>query len=130
MGTYSNGKKIILVIEDDKILLDFYKNMFSLNGINVFFAKDGEQGLKMINEINPDVVVLDILMPKLDGVEILKRMRADEKTKSIPVLILTNYENYRDKVEPYGVVDYLIKSDTEAKEVVRRVLEVLRGRLG
>src|SRR3989338_1807076 len=128
MGTYSNGKKIILVIEDDKILLDFYKNMFSLNGINVFFAKDGEQGLKMINEINPDVVVLDILMPKLDGVEILKRMRADEKTKSIPVLILTNYENYRDKVEPYGVVDYLIKSDTEAKEVVRRVLEVLRGR--
>ena len=122
-------KKVVLVIEDDPIMLNLYENAFKSKGVQVFVAHDGEEGLKLIQETLPNCVILDILMPKMNGVEVLKIMRGDDRTKNIPVLVLTNYENYRDKVEPMGISDYLIKANVTLNDVMERTFKVWGGKI-
>lgn len=117
-------KKIILVIDDDPSLLKLYENMFKMAGVDPMIARDGEEGLRLIKKVNPDCVILDILMPKINGVEVLKEMNNDEALKKIPVLVLTNYANYREKIKDFPIIDYLIKTSVTPNEVVSRVLNI------
>lgn len=118
-------KKLILVVDDDLMLLELYRRLFATYGMNVSVAKDGEEGLQMIIQEKPDFVILDIRMPKLDGIEVLRLIRKDEKLKRTPVLMLTNFdlEEYRKQVEQLGVVDFMVKVGIEPKQLVKRVME-------
>jgi DNA-binding response OmpR family regulator len=82
--------KKMLIIEDDKIVASIYRNRFQAEGFQVQLADDGESGLTAVKQFRPDMVILDLMLPKLNGVEVLKRIRADEATKALPVIVLSN----------------------------------------
>ena len=117
------NKKHILLVEDDEFLAELYATKLNLEGFEVSLASDGEKGLKLIKEENPDLVLLDIIMPKMDGFEVLKQIKSDKKTKSIPVILLTNLSQ-KDEVKKgleLGAVDYLIKAHFMPSEVVKKI---------
>jgi len=118
----------ILIIEDDPFLLDIYATKFSQEGFTIEIAVDGELGFKKINESRPDLVLLDIILPKMDGLEILKKAKESPELKDIPVILLTNLgeEGKIKKGLELGAAQYLIKahhSPGEVVEIVKKVLE-------
>ena len=80
-------KKSILLVEDDEFLAELYATKLNLEGFEVSLAVDGEKGLKLAKEVEPDLVLLDIILPKMDGFEVLKGIKADPKIKNIPVIL-------------------------------------------
>lgn len=121
------SKKIILLVEDDEFLAELYGTKLGLEGYEVLLANDGEKGLKMIKEKKPNLILLDIILPKLDGFEILKAMRAEKESKEIPVILLTNLSQ-KDEVKKgldLGAKDYLIKAHFMPSEVVKKIKETL-----
>ena len=126
-NTASNKKKI-LIVEDEIDVNDILKDRFLEEGFNVFTAQDGEEGLKKALEVLPDLILLDVLMPKMDGVTMLKELRKKEAgKKNIPVVMLTNYNEKEVKKESsdQGAVGYLTKTDWSLDDVVVKVKEML-----
>jgi DNA-binding response OmpR family regulator len=117
----------ILIVEDDEFLADIYKTKFELEGFKVIQAGDGEKGLKAIQTKKPDLVLLDILLPKMDGFAILQTVKKDPETKNIPVILLTNLGQKEDvqKGLNLGAVDYLIKAHFNPAETVEKVKKIL-----
>lgn len=117
----------ILLIEDDPFLLNMYATKFELEGFEIFSADDGERALKAANKDRPDIILLDVLLPKMDGFEVLKELKKNEETKAVPVILLTNLSQ-RDDVEKgmaLGAVDYLIKAHFMPTEVVEKIKKIL-----
>jgi DNA-binding response OmpR family regulator len=117
----------ILIIEDDNFLMNMYTTRFEKEGFKVLMAEDGEKGLKMAKKEKPDFILLDILLPKMNGFEVLKGLKEDEETKKIGVLLLTNLSQ-RGEVEEglkLGALDYLIKAHFMPTEVVNKVKKYL-----
>ena len=83
-------KSTILLIEDDQMIATMYQTKFSMEGQTIVTATDGADGLAKAKELKPDIVLLDIILPKLDGFSVLKELKADATTKNIPVILLTN----------------------------------------
>ena len=123
----SNGH-LMLIVEDETPLLRALMEKFGHHGFRVLTAENGEKGLNLANQEHPEVILLDIVMPKMDGIMVLKKLRADDKTKDIPIILLTNlYDNEKlAEAAQYGVYDYLIKSDWKIEDVVKKVKEKLR----
>jgi DNA-binding response OmpR family regulator len=120
-------KKMILLVEDDEFLAELYGTKLGLEGYEVALATDGEKGLKMIRDKKPDLILLDIILPKMDGFEILKAMKGDKAVKNIPVILLTNLSQ-KDEVKKgleLGAKDYLIKAHFMPSEVVKKIKEAL-----
>lgn len=117
----------ILIVEDDKFLADIYQTKFDLEGFKVFVAGDGEQGLKLAKSKRPAVILLDILLPKLDGFAVLQALKQQEETKPIPVILLTNLGQKEDvqKGLNLGAADYLIKAHFKPSETVEKVRKAL-----
>jgi DNA-binding response OmpR family regulator len=104
----------VLFVEDDPTVAEMYRLRLELDGYQVEVASDGEQAIKMANETVPDLIFLDIRLPKLDGLAVLERLRREERTKQVPVVILSNYSE-RELVErglKLGALEYLVKSQT------------------
>lgn len=104
----------VLFVEDDPSVAQMYKLKLELDGYQVDIAADGEVALRMAKESVPDIIFLDIRLPKLDGLAVLEALRADERTRQVPVVILSNYSE-RELVErglKLGALEYLIKSQT------------------
>jgi len=124
----SNGESIkILLVEDDPFLLSMYNTKFEMENFEVVAAEDGEKGLKLALKESPDIILLDIMLPKLDGFEVLKALKADAKTKNIPVLLLTNLSQ-KEKVQEglaLGAKDYLIKAHFMPSEVVDKIKKII-----
>lgn len=117
----------ILLIEDDSFLLKMYATKFEMEKFNVLLASDGETGVKIAKGENPDIILLDIMMPKMNGFDVLKILKKDESTKRIPVILLTNL-NQKDDIEKgisMGAVDYLVKAHFMPSEVVKKVTDIL-----
>ncbi len=118
----------ILLVEDDKILNRMYQTMLQNHGHQVNIGMDGEEGLRMALEEHPDLILLDIRMPKMDGMTMLDFLRQDEWGKNAKVIILTNLDptNYilKGVVADYPTY-YLIKSNTKSEEILERIEEVL-----
>ena len=119
--------KKILIIEDDANLRNVLEEFFEAVKMLVKTASDGESGLKSLRDFLPDVVLLDIILPKKDGYEIIKEIKNDEKIKDIPVILLTNLGGLNDieKALALGATTYLVKGDYQVKEIVEKVKEVL-----
>jgi len=115
-------------VEDDKFLSDMYCTKLTASGFLVELAGDGEEGLAKIKATKPDLVLLDIVLPKKDGFEILREIKNDESLKNIPVVALTNL-GQKEEVErglKLGAADYIIKAHftpTEVEAKVRAILE-------
>ncbi len=121
-------KKVkVLIVDDDAFLSGIYATKLELDGFEVATARDGEEGLKAAMREKPDLILLDVLMPKLDGFEVLKRLKADPETKPIPVIMLTNLGQKEDieKGLQDGAVDYLIKAHFVPAEAVDKIKKVL-----
>ena len=121
-------KTRILIIEDDTFIMDMYRTKFEMAGYKVLMAEDGNKGIKMIKENKPDIVILDVVMPQMDGFEVLKTIKKDSNLKDIPVILLTNLgqkENIEDGLK-LGADDYVIKAHFTPEEVVGKVEKVLR----
>ena len=102
----------VLLVEDDPSVLEMYRLKLELDGYRVNTAEDGEEGLEKAGRLNPDIIFLDIRLPKMDGLEVLRRLRAAAKTRDIPVIILSNYDE-DDLVARglrLGAHEYLIKA--------------------
>ena len=121
------GKTKILIVEDDEFLANIYQTKFEIEGFKVFVAGDGEQGLKMAGTKAPEIILLDVLWPKLDGFAVLEQLKKDSATKDIPVILLTNLGQKEDvqKGLSMGAVDYLIKAHFKPSETVDKVKKVL-----
>lgn len=121
------NKPKILLIEDDSFLSSMYVTKLEISGFEVEAAEDGESGLEKVKSFNPDLVLLDIILPKMSGFEVLENIRKDADTKDIPVIMLTNLSQ-RDDVErglDLGAQDYLIKAHFTPSEVVTKIKKYL-----
>lgn len=117
----------VLIVEDDPFLLKMYQKKFEIAGFEVQIAADGEEGLSKIKSFLPNIVLMDIMMPKLNGLEVVAKAKADPSLKSIPIIVLTNLSSSTDAktaVEK-GAVAYLVKSDYTPSQVVAKVKEIL-----
>jgi len=117
----------ILVVEDDKFLRELIVQKLLREGYTTAEAIDGEEGLKKIKEENPDIILLDIILPGIDGFEVLRRAKEDEKTNDIPVIILSNLGQQEDidKGVELGAKDYLVKAEFTPGEIVEKVRAIL-----
>jgi CheY-like chemotaxis protein len=117
----------ILIVEDDELMARLYRKVFSFEGYNVEMAGDGQAGIDKAREVKPDLILLDVMMPRLNGLEALGQLKADPKTKAIPVIMLTNLAGQQDtqKALAKGAVKYIIKSENDPQSVAAMVKEVL-----
>lgn len=124
-------KGTILLIEDDAFIAGMYQAKLSLLGYTVRVARDGEEGWKELTSALPDLLLLDIVLPKKDGFEILGAIRKDPKLKTLPVLLLTNLGQKPDvqKGLDLGADDYIIKAHFTPAEVVEKIERVLQRRV-
>ena len=118
----------LLIIEDDQIVGNIYRNKLTIEGFKVELARDGEVGLQMIQSNLPDVVLLDLMMPKLTGVEVLRAMRARPETKGIPVIVFSNtyLTNMVQEAWKAGATKCLSKANCSPKQVIEAVRSVLQ----
>jgi len=121
--------KKILFIEDDAAVLKTIGEGLKSRGYGVVPATDGEEGLNLSKEVNPDLVILDLILPKLHGLKVLEAMRQNDKTKDVPVIILTNLENIVEveKALELGTTTYLVKANYSLDEVIAKIETALEG---
>lgn len=119
-------KKRILIVDDEKQLVSLVSLHMDMSGYDVLTAVDGNKALKMIEEEEPDLVILDLMLPEMDGWEVCRRLRAAERTKDIPVIMLTARSGADDKLKGFecGADDYITKPFSP-RELVARVKRVL-----
>lgn len=118
----------VLLVEDDTFLSGMYVKKLEMENFEVLLASDGKQGLRMIIEEIPDLILLDIILPKMSGFEILKEIKKDRKTKDIPVILLTNLGQKKDVERGFalGAKDYLIKAHFMPSEVVEKIIKTIK----
>ena len=114
--------KKILLIEDEKILSEMYETRLKREGFEVINTRDAEGGLELIKKEKPDLILLDLLLPGMQGQEALKVLKEDPKTKDIPVIIFSNYDTpeVRKEAEKYGV-RYILKANVTTRDLVELV---------
>lgn len=117
----------ILIVEDDELVVKAYTKKLELAKYEVEIAVDGIEGLEKAKELKPDLILLDILMPRLNGIEVLKKIKADPELKAIPVIVLTNVASSENTGECLraGCVSYIIKSSAIPTDVLNEVKKAL-----
>ncbi len=119
----------ILLIEDDQLMIRLYQKVFKFEKYDVAVASNGQEGLVKVKSFRPDLILLDIMMPEMNGLEVLDKLKSDPETKKIPVVILTNLSGTQDAETALGkgAVKYIVKSEHEPREIVKIVKGVLAG---
>lgn len=119
--------KKILIVEDDDFLVQMYATKLEMENFNVVTASDGKQALKMVQKDPPDLMLLDLNLPVMDGFQVLESLKKDPSMKTIPVLVLTNYgqKEHVDRCLSLGAADYLIKAHFVPSEVVDKIKSLL-----
>lgn len=119
--------KKILLIEDESALQKTLGGVLTQEGYEVSSALDGEIGLRTAKAIKPDLILLDLILPKMNGFEVLKALKEDEETKGIPIIVLTNLEGVEDvdKAISLGAKNYLVKAQYSLAEVLEKIKGIL-----
>ncbi|MEK9130076.1 MAG: response regulator [Patescibacteria group bacterium] len=117
----------ILIVEDDLFLRRLCEKKLNKEGFEVFLAEDGEEGIQQAKKNIPDLILLDIILPKIDGFDVLKTLKEDKSTNPIPVILLSNLGQKEDidKGLALGAKDYLIKAHFSPQEIVDKINEIL-----
>lgn len=120
-------QKLVLLVEDDQFLQKILRQRLTEEGVQVEVAGDGEAALKAIRELKPSLVLLDLILPKKNGFEVLAELRKESAFAKLPVVVLSNLGQQEDKehMEALGVKDYLVKADHSLSEMVEKVKEHL-----
>lgn len=123
----SDNLKKVVIIEDDELITEMYKASLAQAKLSIEMYKDGESGLAAIQQNPPDLVILDFMMPKLNGVEVLKKMRADEKLKNIPAILMSSLSDAADKQRALdaGATAYWQKNEVNMVEFETKINELL-----
>lgn len=124
--------KSVLLVDDDLTLREMYSERLKAEGFSVEMAKDGEEALAKASELKPNIILLDIMMPKINGLDVLKKLREQEDTKAIPVIVLTALIQDREKMESItrGADDYIVKSEAMPGDVIQKVHALLEKKGG
>ena len=119
--------KKILFVEDEAALQKTFGDILSQEGYQIVKAMDGEQGLKLAGTEKPDLILLDLILPKVHGFDVLKNLKEDDETKDIPIIVLTNLEGTGDveKAIELGATTYLIKANYTLEEVIAKIKKAL-----
>ena len=123
MSAASTQKKILLV-DDDPLIVRMYERKLAKEGFAVTLAPNGEEAFKALEKDTPDLILLDVLMPKMNGWEVLKKLKENEKTKNIPVITLTSLGDKPEDIQKFkelGVKEYLVKSNVDLKALVEMI---------
>ncbi|MBZ9572446.1 response regulator [Patescibacteria group bacterium] len=117
--------KKILLIEDEEIMIDLLQKKLTKEGYDISVAKNGEEGLEVMREVKPDLVLLDIVMPKMGGFEVMEEMSKDPELKEIPIIIISNSGQPVElsKAQELGAKDWLIKTEFDPQEVIDKVVK-------
>lgn len=117
----------IAIIEDDQVISQMYRMKFEADGFEVQLAENGQQGVDLVKEFKPDIILLDLQMPNMNGSEALSQIRGHDWGKNIPVIILTNLgeEEAPKALRALGIHSYIVKADLTPRQVVGRVKEAL-----
>ncbi len=120
-------KKRILIAEDDEMLMEIYKKKFENSDYELFFAKDGKEALESIKKNDPAVVLLDLVMPEMDGFKVLEMIKEDPKIKDVKIIIASNLSqgNEKEKALKLGASEFLIKSDHNLNELADKIKNYL-----
>jgi len=115
--------KKILLIEDEEIMIDLLQKKLISEGYDVSVARDGEEGLKKVREVKPDIVLSDIIMPKKGGFEVIEEIKKDPDLKNIPIIVISNSGQpvEIDRAQRLGACDWLIKTEFDPQEVIEKV---------
>ena len=115
--------KKILIIEDEEIIIDLLQKKLTKEGYEISVTRNGEEGLKVMKELKPDLILLDIIMPKMGGFEVMEEMNKDKELKKIPVIIISNSGQpvELDRAQKLGAKDWLVKTEFDPKEVIEKV---------
>jgi two-component system, OmpR family, alkaline phosphatase synthesis response regulator PhoP len=119
--------KKILFVEDESALQKTFGEVLMQEGYQVISAMDGEEGLRLAQTEKPDLILLDLVLPKLHGFEVLKKLKEDSSTEDIPVIVLTNLESTGDveKAVELGATTYLVKANYDLEDVLKKVKDAL-----
>lgn len=119
----------ILIVEDDVLISTMYKDILTFDKYDVVTAGDGQEGLEKAVTEKPTLILLDIMMPKMNGLEFLEKLKSNPETKEIPVIVMTNLSGDHDAQAALtkGAVKYIVKSKYTPKEVAKMVKEILAG---
>ncbi len=122
------SKKKILVVEDDEMIGPMYKTKFENDGYVVFMANNGVDGLEIAKKEKPDIIMLDIILPQLDGFSVLKELKESTETREVPVVMLTNLgtEEDKEKGDKLGAVGYLVKANLTPAQVSQEIKKYLK----
>lgn len=118
----------IAILEDDQVISQMYRMKFEADGFEVQVAGDGKDGVELVKHMHPDLILLDIQMPEMDGPEALARIRREDWGKTVPVIILTNLgeEEAPKNLHSLGIHSYIVKADLTPRQVVERVKSALK----
>jgi len=127
MGNKNETQRIVLIVEDEVPLREAIAEKFKAAGFAVHEASNGEEGLEKAHSIHPDLIILDIIMPKMDGIAMLKELKRDVWGINVPTIVLTNVSDYYKLEEALtiGVDEYLIKADWKLKDIVSKANAIL-----
>ena len=121
------SEKKILIVEDDRMISNMYQTKLKQEGFNVIVADDGSQGLEMAIKEKPDLILLDVILPQLDGFAVLEELRLNSNLKHTPIYMLTNLGTTEDKekAEKLGATDYLVKANLTPGQVSEMIKKYL-----
>lgn len=123
MAKTETKKKVVFIVEDDAFLVKAYQLKLEKENITIWVTTDGKEALTFLEKDPPDVVMLDVMLPHVNGFEILEAIRKNEKWKQVPVLILTNLGQPQDaqKCKELGVAEYIVKANTKISDIIEKV---------
>lgn len=121
-------QKKILIVEDEQSLLDMYTMKLEKEGYNVVGAKDGLEGVEKAKQEKPDLILMDVMLPKIDGFRALEEIKRENELKDTPVIMLTNLGQDEDikKGKEHGALDYLVKANITPAQIATKVAETLK----
>ena len=119
----------VLFIEDDILVARMYQKVFSFENMQVVVANNGLEGFEKAKELKPNLIMCDVMMPKMNGIEVLEKLKSDPSTKDIPVIMLTNLSGTADAEQALkrGAIAYMVKSEYKPREIVDEVKKMLGG---
>lgn len=117
----------VLIIEDNPMLQKMYRTMVTNHGYEVEVASDGLEGVEKARAVKPDMILMDVMMPKLSGLKVLEKLKADKATAGVPVVVLTNLANEADakRAKQMGAVKYLLKTENDPAQIAVLVEQLL-----